>query len=71
MKLSGVRPDSPAARGGLQANDIVVRVGAREVTNVHDYMFSLAELEPGREVEIEVERGGARVKVKVIPAPGR
>lgn len=69
MKLSGVRPDAPAARAGLQAGDIIVRVGTKEVGNVHDFMYSLQELEPGREVEVEVERGGARVKVKVIPAP--
>lgn len=71
MKLTGVRPDAPAARAGLQAGDVIVKVGAHEITNVHDFMFSLKELEPGREVEVEVERGGARVKLKVVPAPGR
>lgn len=69
MKLTGVRPDAPAARAGLQAGDIIVKVGSHEITNVHDFMFSLGDLEPGREVIVEVERGGARVPLKVIPAP--
>jgi len=69
MKLSGVRPDAPAARAGLQAGDVIVRVGKHEVSNVHDFMYSLQDLEPGREVEVEVDRGGSRVKLKVVPAP--
>lgn len=69
MKLTGVRPDAPAARAGLQAGDVIVKVGTHEITNVHDFMFSLGDLEPGREVIVEIERGGARLPIKVIPAP--
>jgi hypothetical protein len=71
MKLTGVRPDAPAARAGMQAGDVIVKMGTHDITNVHDFMFALKELEPGREVEVEIERGGSRVKLKVIPAPGR
>ncbi|WP_437589890.1 M20/M25/M40 family metallo-hydrolase [Sorangium sp. So ce1000] len=71
VKLTGVRPDAPAARAGMQAGDVIVRIGAHAVTNIHDFMFALGDLEPGREVEIEVDRGGTRVPLKVIPAPGR
>ncbi|XXY44473.1 M20/M25/M40 family metallo-hydrolase [Sorangium sp. So ce269] len=71
VKLTGVRPDSPSSRSGMQAGDVIVRIGAHAITNIHDFMFALGDLEPGREVEIEVNRGGARVPLKVIPAPGR
>jgi Zn-dependent M28 family amino/carboxypeptidase len=71
MRLSGVRPDAPAARGGMQAGDVVVKVDKHDVGNVHDFMFALGELEPGREIVIEVERDGKRVPLKVVPAPGR
>lgn len=71
LKITGARPDSPAARAGVQAGDTVVKLGAHEITNIHDYMFALGELEPGREVVIEVERDGKRVPLKVIPAPGK
>jgi len=71
LRITGARPDSPAARAGMQAGDVIVKLGTHEVTNIHDYMFAMGELEPGREVVIEVERAGARVPLKVIPAPGK
>ncbi|MGK3998056.1 M20/M25/M40 family metallo-hydrolase [Sorangium sp. So ce1024] len=71
VKLTGVRPDAPASRAGMQAGDVIVRIGAHAITNIHDFMFALGDLEPGREVVIEVDRGGTRVPLKVIPAPGR
>src|SRR6185437_364485 len=71
VKLDGVRPDGPAARGGLARGDVIVKVGPHEIGNIHDYMFVFGELEPGREVVIEVERDGKRIPLKVVPAPGR
>jgi len=71
VKLTGVRPDAPAARAGLQAGDVIVKLGKHDITNVHDYVFALGDLEPGREAPIEVERDGKRVKLTIIPAPGR
>jgi membrane-associated protease RseP (regulator of RpoE activity) len=71
VRLTGVRPDAPAARAGMQAGDVIVKLGSHDITNVHDYTFALQELEPGRETAIEIERDGKRVVLKVIPAPGR
>ena len=71
VRLTGVRPDAPAARAGMQAGAVIVKVAAHEITNIHDYMFALGELEAGREVTVEVERGGKRIPLKVVPAPGR
>jgi len=71
VKLTGARPDSPAIRAGLQAGDVIVKLGTHEVTNVHDYVFALGDLEPGKETTVEVERDGKRLSVKIIPAPGR
>ncbi len=71
VKLDGVRPDGPAARAGLARGDVIVKVGPHEIGNIHDYMFAFGDLEPGREVVIEVEREGKRLPLKVVPAPGR
>ncbi|APR84204.1 aminopeptidase [Minicystis rosea] len=71
LKLDGVRPDAPASRAGLQRGDIIVKVGTHDVGNIHDYMFALGELTPGREVVIEVEREGKKLQLKVVPAPGK
>jgi membrane-associated protease RseP (regulator of RpoE activity) len=71
VHLAGVRPDAPASRAGMLAGDTIVKIGAHEITNMHDYMFALSELEPGREVAIEVDRAGQRIPLKIVPAPGR
>ncbi len=71
VKLTGARPDSPASRAGLQAGDVIVKLGTHELTNVHDYVFALGDMEPGREATVEVDRGGKRISLKIIPAPGR
>jgi hypothetical protein len=71
VKLDGVRPDAPAAHAGLARGDVIVKVGAHDIGNIHDYMFALGELTPGAPVVIEVEREGKRVPLTVVPAPGR
>lgn len=71
VKLTGARPDSPAIRAGLLAGDVIVKLGTHDVTNVHDYVFALGDIEPGRETTVEVERAGKRLALKIIPAPGR
>lgn len=71
VRLDGVRPDAPASRAGMKGGDVIVKVGTHEITNIHDYMFALGELEPGRAVVVEVERDGRRVPLEIVPAPGR
>ncbi|HEY8379853.1 MAG TPA: M20/M25/M40 family metallo-hydrolase [Nannocystis sp.] len=68
IKLAGVKPQSPAEAAGLQAGDIVVRIGAREIHNMDDYMASFGELRPGVPVPIVVLRDGARVELTITPA---
>jgi C-terminal processing protease CtpA/Prc len=71
LRLTGVRADSPAARAGLTGGDVILKIDTHDVTNIHDYMFALGELEPGREVTVEIDRGGKRTSLKIIPAPGK
>ena len=71
VRLSGVRPDAPAERGGMKAGDVIVKVGPHAITNIHDYMYALGDLEAGRAITVEVERDGSRVPLSIIPAPGR
>lgn len=68
MKLAGVRPQSPAEAAGMRAGDVIVKIGAREIHNIDDYMASFAELQPGVVVPVVVEREGARVELSITPA---
>ncbi|HEY9282563.1 MAG TPA: M20/M25/M40 family metallo-hydrolase, partial [Pyrinomonadaceae bacterium] len=68
MKLDGVSEGSPAAKAGLQAGDLVVRLAGSDVKNVYEYTQALGRMKAGEEYEIEVLRGGERLKLKITPA---
>ncbi|MCA1567014.1 MAG: M20/M25/M40 family metallo-hydrolase [Acidobacteria bacterium] len=67
LKLDAVREDSPAAKAGLSAGDVIVRLAGRDVRNVYDYTYALGEMRAGVEYEVEVVRGGERLKLKLTP----
>jgi serine protease Do len=56
--VAGVLPDSPAQRGGLRAGDIVTRVDRTSIASSKELRDTIASLEPGREVELELWREG-------------
>ncbi|MCY0992392.1 M20/M25/M40 family metallo-hydrolase [Nannocystis sp. ILAH1] len=68
MKLTGVRPQSPAEAAGLKAGDIIVKIGKREIHNIDDYMACFGELQPGVAVPVVVDREGAKVELTITPA---
>ncbi len=68
LLLDGVRDDSPAAKAGIKAGDKIVKLAGREVKNVYDYTYALGEMKAGQEYEVELLRGGERLKVKITPA---
>jgi len=68
LLLDGVRDDSPAAKAGIKAGDKIVKLAGREVRNVYDYTYALGEMKPGQEYEVELMRGGERLKLKIVPA---
>ncbi len=63
--LTGVRPGSPAERAGIREGDVLLRLGATKVTNLQDLAFALRSHRPGDEVEVEWQRGAARISAKV------
>ena len=56
-KISGASPGSPAARAGLQENDIITRIDDVEILNLHDFMYKIREHKPGDTLEVELLRG--------------
>ena len=71
LKLDGVREDSPAARAGLRAGDVIVKLAGRDVRNIEDYSYVLGEMKAGEEYEVEVLRGKERLRFKLTPAARR
>lgn len=67
VRILKVSPGSPAARSGLMANDIVVKLGNRSVKNISDYMAALKQLTPGTPTAIELIRGVSLIGRSITP----
>lgn len=65
MKISGVKEGGPADKGGMKAEDIIIKFGNVDVKNIYDYMFAMGEFKPGDEAEITVLRNNEPVVLKV------
>lgn len=71
LALAGVREGGPAALAGLQKDDVIKKIGTREIHGIDDYMASFAELVPGEPVEIAYERAGKLATTQLTPAAPR
>jgi hypothetical protein len=60
LRLSGIRPGSPADSAGLRAGDVIVELGGRAVKDLYGYSDALYAHRPGDRVEIAFLRGGER-----------
>jgi serine protease Do len=60
-----VESGSPAARGGIRPNDIIVELGGRPVSGKSSLGLVTASRRPGETVKVGVVRGGKRVEVEV------
>jgi Zn-dependent M28 family amino/carboxypeptidase len=57
--------DSPAAKAGLKAGDIMVEFDGKPIQRLNDYAFLLRSKQPGDVVVVVVKRNGENVRVNV------
>jgi len=67
LKLAGVRGESPAAAGGLMADDVILRINNTEISDVYTYTYFLSGVAPGEELTVVIERDGTERTLVVIP----
>ncbi|WP_301750649.1 Do family serine endopeptidase [uncultured Erythrobacter sp.] len=60
-----VEENSPAAKAGLRAGDILTKVNGKDVTADQTVSFLVANLQPGTTVPVEVLREGSRTNINV------
>ena len=65
MKLMGVRPDSPADKGGMKTGDVIVEFGGVPVKDLYSYSGALYSHKPGDVVKVVVLRGTQRIELTV------
>ena len=63
--ISGATKDSPAAKGGLKAGDLIVRLGGSAITGLEDFDSALRKHKGGETVPVVVVRDGAEVTLQV------
>lgn len=64
--IQSVEPSAGAAKAGIQAGDVVVRVDGKDVTPEQTLSFIVANTTPGKTVPIELVRNGKRMTVNAV-----
>ncbi len=65
LRLTGIRPGSPADSGGLKSGDVIVEFAGKPVKDLFSYSDALYAQKPGDVVKIAVLRDGKRVELSV------
>jgi hypothetical protein len=65
VRFSDVKPNSPAAKAGLKAGDILVQFGDKPIKNLYDFTDALRRSKVGDVVEVKVLRDGQPLTASV------
>jgi len=67
LVVLSVEPDGPAASAGLLVGDVIMKLGGRPIEDVEDMVDALGAADVvGRSFELDLVRGGERVKADVL-----
>jgi serine protease Do len=59
VEVARVEADSPAAKGGIQAGDVVLEYNGERVAGAEQFVRLVRETPVGREVKLQISRGGS------------
>ena len=65
IKIDGVTKGRPAEKAGLQAGDIITKLGDINTSDIQEYMKALGKFEKGQTIDAEVKRGTEKMVVKI------
>jgi len=66
LLVRGVFNGGPSHRAGIQANDIVTSINGSPVTDRHTSVSQIAEVKPGKTIELEILRQGKTFEVTAV-----
>ncbi len=64
--IQWVDPERAAAKSGIKAGDVVVKVNSKNVTPEQSLAFIVANTKPGTRIPVELIRGGKNMKLNVV-----
>ena len=62
--LADVRKGGPADLAGIRGGDRILQMAGTKIENLYDMTFALQDHKPGETIEVVVERGGERLKLR-------
>jgi len=65
--ISEVLPGKPAAKAGLQANDVIVSINGQKVVN-QEQVITIVKANPEKEVSLLIKRGNEMKTIAVTPS---
>ena len=65
MRIDGVSDGKPAAKAGLKAGDVVMKLGEHRITDMMSYMKGLGKFTKGEQTVVTVLREGKEQKFNV------
>jgi hypothetical protein len=68
VRFDDVRPDSPAAKAGLKAGDILIKFDGEAVNNLYEFTTFLSGKKPGDTVPVVVRRNNQEITATVTLA---
>ncbi|MCC9609013.1 M20/M25/M40 family metallo-hydrolase [Blastopirellula sp. JC732] len=69
--LQGVSPDSPAAKAGMKAGDIIVKLGDNKIAGLEDFDGALRGYKAGDKAKVTIMRSGMEITLTVTLAAPR
>lgn len=67
LLIESVTSGGPAEKAGLKAGDRIVEIAGQQVTNLGTYMAIMGRQQPGRPLQVTVQRGDNKLSVTVTP----
>ena len=67
VKVGYVVPNSPAEKSGIQVNDIIIKVGNKNIEKASDVVSEISKNGIKKQINLLLKRGNKFVRLKVIP----
>jgi serine protease Do len=68
--VTRVDPEGPAAKAGLRAGDVILKLDGRTVRDQEDFQHAVGRMEAGKEVVVTVQREGRPLDLRLTAAGG-
>jgi hypothetical protein len=65
VRIDGVSKGRPAEIAGIQAGDVIMKLGENSTTDVQEYMKALGKFEKGQTIDAEIKRGAEKLILKI------